>query len=293
MFFTSIVSAAVLQLHLDDPTWIVMDCRFSLDNSEAGVLAYKQGHITNARYAHLNEDLSSKSSQFTGRHPLPDFTLLAKKLGTWGITNNHQIIAYDDAGGAFAGRFWWLLRCMGHNHVALLNGGIQHWQKQGFPLATSLPVIQSTSYRPHLQTAYWLNAAQVQCCLAKKSICLIDARTPERYRGEHEPIDRVPGHIPSALNRPFQLNLDKDGLFLSADHIASQFKLIIGNAPPGQVVHYCGSGVTACHNILAMEYAGLAGSRLYAGSWSDWIRDKNRAVAVGGTNRGFNSEVQS
>jgi thiosulfate/3-mercaptopyruvate sulfurtransferase len=258
-----------------------VDCRFSLANSDAGDYAYRHGHIPHARYAHLNRDLSSAITDFTGRHPLPDFTLLAKKLGAWGIANDSQVIVYDDAGGAFAGRLWWLLRCLGHDKVAVLNGGIQQWQKQGFSLTTTLPAIKPATFRPYLNTAYWLNASQVQNCLAKKAVCLIDARTPERYRGEQEPIDPVAGHIPGAQNRAFQSNLDNQGLFLSADSLHNQFKKLIGTSRPEQVVHYCGSGVTACHNLLAMEYAGLTGSKLYAGSWSEWIRNKNRPVAAG------------
>jgi thiosulfate/3-mercaptopyruvate sulfurtransferase len=281
MTYTTLVSAAVLHQHLDDPNWVIVDCRFSLANSEAGSYAYRHGHVPNARYAHLNNDLSSAITDFTGRHPLPDFKLLAKKLGAWGIANDSQVVAYDDAGGAFAGRLWWLLRCLGHDRAAVLNGGIQHWQKQGYALTTTLPTIQSNTFRPYLNTAHWLNASQVQNSLAKKAICLIDARTPERYRGDKEPIDPVAGHIPHALNRAFQLNLDNNGLFLPADPLRNQFKQLIGTTTPERVVHYCGSGVTACHNLLAMEYAGLTGSKLYAGSWSDWIRDKNRAIAAG------------
>jgi thiosulfate/3-mercaptopyruvate sulfurtransferase len=281
MTYTTLVSPATLNQNIENPNWVIVDCRFSLTNSDAGSYAYRHGHVPHARYAHLNKDLSSAITDFTGRHPLPDFTLLAKKLGDWGIANNSQVVVYDDAGGAFAGRLWWLLRCMGHDKVAVLNGGIQLWQRQGFALTTTLPTIKPTPFRPYLNPAYWLNASQVQNSIAKKAIRLIDARTPERYRGEQEPIDPVAGHIPDALNRPFQLNLDKNGLFLSADSLCKQFKQIIGTKTPEQVVHYCGSGVTACHNLLAMEYAGLTGSKIYAGSWSEWIRDKNRAVAAG------------
>ena len=281
MTYTTLVSPTTLNQNLDNPKWVIVDCRFSLMNSDAGGYAYRHGHIPHARYAHLNKDLSSTITSFTGRHPLPDFALLAKKLGAWGIANNSQVVVYDDAGGAFAGRLWWLLRCMGHNNVAVLNGGIQLWQRQGFSLTTTLPSIKPTPFRLYLNPAYWLNASQVQNSIAKNTICLIDARTPERYRGEQEPIDPVAGHIPGALNRAFQMNLDNQGLFLSADSLRKQFKQLIGTRTPEQVVHYCGSGVTACHNLLAMEYAGLAGSKIYAGSWSEWIRDKNRVVAAG------------
>lgn len=278
MTYTTLVSAQTLHSH---PDWIIVDCRFSLADTEAGAYAYRHGHIPNARYAHLDKDLSSAITDFTGRHPLPNFALLAKKLGDWGISNNSQVVAYDDAGGAFAGRLWWLLRTMGHDKVAVLDGGIKHWQKLGLPIGTALPAVKPTAFRPYLNEAAWLNAVEVQNGLAQKAMCLIDARTPERYRGEQEPIDPVAGHIPYALNRAFQLNLDGNGLFLSPEQLREQFKRLIGATAPEQVVHYCGSGVTACHNLLAMEHAGLAGSKLYAGSWSEWIRNKNRSVAKG------------
>jgi len=280
MTYTTLVSTDILNQQLNNPNWIIIDCRFSLADTEAGAKAYRYGHIPNARYAHLDKDLSSQITDFTGRHPLPNFSLLAKKLGAWGVTNNSQVIAYDDAGGAFAGRLWWLLRCMGHDKVAVLNGGIKQWQKQGLPVTTALPVIKPTTFRAYLDDSAWLNAVQVETSTARKTICLIDARTPERYRGEQEPIDPVAGHIPSALNRAFQLNLDSNGLFLAPEQLRKQFKQLIGTTIPEQVVHYCGSGVTACHNLLAMEYAGLTGSKIYTGSWSEWIRNKNRTVAT-------------
>lgn len=281
MTYTTLIHTDTLHRHLNHPDWVIVDCRFSLADTEAGAKAYRHGHIPNARYAHLDRDLSSAISDFTGRHPLPDFTLLAKKLGAWGISNTSQVVAYDDAGGAFAGRLWWLLRCMGHDKVAVVDGGIKHWQKQGLPVTTILPKVKPAAFRPYLNDSAWLNALQVQDSLARKAVCLIDARTPERYRGEQEPIDPVAGHIPGALNRAFQLNLDNNALFLPPEQLREQFKRLIGTCAPEQVVHYCGSGVTACHNVLAMEYAGLEGSKLYAGSWSEWIVNKNRTVAKG------------
>jgi thiosulfate/3-mercaptopyruvate sulfurtransferase len=170
---------------------------------------------------------------------------------------------------------------MGHDKVAVLDGGIEHWIKQGLPVTTTLPEIKAVAFRPYINDAAWLTATQVQNSLAKKAICLIDARTPERYHGEQEPIDPVAGHIPYAVNRAFILNLAGNGLFLAPVHLREQFNRLIKTVQPEQVVHYCGSGVTACHNLLAMEYAGLTGSKLYAGSLSEWIRNKNRAVAKG------------
>ncbi|CAA9891888.1 putative 3-mercaptopyruvate sulfurtransferase [Candidatus Methylobacter favarea] len=278
MSYNTLVSADILHQQLDNPNWIIVDCRFSLTDSEAGAKAYRRGHIPHARYVRLDKDLSSKITAHTGRHPLPDFTVLTRKFGDWGIENHCQVIVYDNAAGAFAGRLWWLLRCLGHDNVAVLEGGIQQWLKQGYKITTSLPKIKPAIFKPYLHNESWLNALQVQNNLARKSICLIDARSPERYRGEQELIDPVAGHIPGALNRPFQLNLDARGLFLPPSTLNKQFNRLLGDEAPEYVVHMCGSGVTACHNILAMEHAGLKGSKLYAGSWSEWIRNKNRAV---------------
>jgi thiosulfate/3-mercaptopyruvate sulfurtransferase len=280
MTYTTLISATDLHRHLNDPDFIFIDCRFSLIDTEAGFTAYRHGHIPNTRYAHLDKDLSSRITDFTGRHPLPNFTQLINKLGAWGITNDSQVVVYDDASGAIAGRLWWLLRHLGNNKVAVLDGGYKHWQKLGLPVTTTLPTVKPSMFRAYPAENSALTALDVQNGLAKKALCLIDARTPERYRGEHEPIDPVAGHIPGAINRPFQLNLDSNGLFLSREDLRSQFKTLIGTKNPQQVVHACGSGVTACHNLLAMEVAGLVGSKLYAGSWSEWIRNKNRPIAT-------------
>jgi thiosulfate/3-mercaptopyruvate sulfurtransferase len=281
MSYSTLISAADLKAQIDRPDWIVVDCRFSLADAELGAKNYRRGHLPNARYAHLDKDLSSAITSLTGRHPLPDFRALTQKLGHWGIDNRSQVIVYDDAGGAFAGRLWWLLRTLGHDKVAVLDGGIKLWQKKGYPVTTALPMVKPTAFRPYLQDASWLTAEQVQNRLAARSICLIDARTPERYRGEVEPIDPVAGHVKGAVNRPFQANLAASGEFLPAEQLRRQFQTLIGDRPPEQVVHMCGSGVTACHNLLAMEHAGLKGSKLYAGSWSEWIRNKNRPIATG------------
>ena len=280
MTYTTLISAETLNQHLDKPDWVIIDCRFSLADTEAGFTAYRHGHIPNARYAHLDKDLSSRITAFTGRHPPPNITALVNKLGDWGIDNNSQAVVYDDASGAIAGRLWWLLRHLGHSNVAVLDGGYRHWQKLDFPVTTTLPSITPSVFRAYPSEYTWLTALEVQNGLAQKTLCLIDARTPERYRGEHELIDPVAGHIPGTINRPFQLNLDSNGLFLSAETLLSQFNTLIADKNPQQVAHTCGSGVTACHNLLAMEVAGLAGSKLYAGSWSEWIRDKNRPIAT-------------
>jgi len=280
MTYTTLISSVELNKHLNDPQWVIVDCRYSLADAAAGAKAYRFGHLPNARYADLSKDLSAPITALTGRHPLPNFNELAKKLGQWGISNTNQVVVYDDAGGAFAGRLWWLLRCLGHDKVAVLDGGIQHWQKLGLSITTKLPSPKAATFRPYVNDNLWLSAVQVENALAKRSIRLIDARTPERFLGKQEPIDPVAGHIPGAINRPFQLNL-ANGLFLSAEQLRKQFTDLVGTCPAEQVVHQCGSGVTACHNLLAMEHAGLTGSKLYAGSWSEWIINKNRAVVKG------------
>jgi len=279
MSFTTLISPEDLASNISQDNWFIFDSRFNLADTQAGETAYRHGHIPNARYAHLDRDLSSAISSFTGRHPLPDFKTLVKKLGEWGVTNTSQIVIYDDASGAIAGRFWWLLRYLGHEKVAVLDGGLSCWQKQGHPITTHLPKSPPSIYRPYVNCSTLVNTQTLEQELAKNSITLIDARAAERYQGKAEPLDPVAGHIPKALNRPFQLNLDTQGRFLPAAELQQQFSALIGQTPATKVVHMCGSGVTACHNLLAMEIAGLIGSKLYAGSWSEWIRNKNRTIA--------------
>ncbi|MGD7035775.1 sulfurtransferase [Methylotuvimicrobium buryatense] len=283
MAYTNLIPVDQLAEDIGTPGWVVFDCRFSLADTEAGGKAYRQGHIPGARYVHLDRDLSSGITDLTGRHPLPDFNSLCKKLGAWGVSNASQVVVYDDADGAFAGRLWWLLRCLGHDRVAVLDGGIQQWRKGAYPITTALPSIQPALFRPYLNDSNWLSAQQVQNGLARKSIKLIDARTPERFSGRQEPIDPVAGHVPGALNRPFQFNLQADGRFKATQELRDEWSALIGVTPAEHVVHMCGSGVTACHNLLAMDIAGLSGSKLYAGSWSEWIRNKNRPVATEST----------
>ncbi len=279
MSYNTIISAEDLAENLNKPNWTLFDCRFSLADSEAGSKAYRQGHIANARYIHLNKDLSSAIRDYSGRHPLPDFSQLAQKLGQWGVNNNSQVVVYDDASGAFAGRLWWLLRCMGHEQVAVLDGGLSQWRQASLPLTTALPKVNRSNFRIYLDTRQWVCALQVENGLARRELTLIDARTSERFHGLQEPIDPIAGHIPKAVNRPFQQNLDRHGCFLPSDRLKKEFEKLVAQFKPQQVVHMCGSGVTACHNLLAMEIAGLTGSKLYAGSWSEWIRNPNHPVA--------------
>lgn len=286
MSFVTLISSADLAPHVDpmrpDPAWVVCDCRFSLADAAAGERAYRAGHVPGARYAHLGRDLSGPVTAGSGRHPLPDRGRLAECFGRWGISVRTQVVAYDDAGGAFAARLWWLLRWLGHERVAVLDGGWQAWAQEGHPVSTAVPSVHPALFESRAPLAQEVGAEEVARALARQEICLIDARAAERFRGEAEPIDPVAGHVPGAVNRPLQDNLGADGHFKPAAELRAALERRTAGFPPRQVVHMCGSGVTACHNLLAMEIAGLAGSRLYAGSWSEWIRDPARPVARGG-----------
>ena len=279
--FSTVISGDRLVQHLTDPNWIVIDCRFVLSDPAAGERSYQQSHIPYALYAHLERDLSGQIKTDTGRHPLPDREELTAKLGVWGVGRDSQVVVYDDVNGAMAARLWWLLRWLGHAGVALLDGGWTQWLKEGLPVSLETYSGDQVSFTPGPPLLNYLSTSELQEGLRDKTIRLLDARTAERFRGEVEPIDPIAGHIPGAINRPFQLNLAADGRFLSAKELLRQFTSQLEVISPYQVVNMCGSGVTACHNIVAMEIAGLNGSRLYAGSWSEWIRNPDNPVAKG------------
>lgn len=282
MSWQTLVSAAELANHLDDSWWVVIDCRFDLADPSAGERAYTEAHIPGARYAHLDRDLSSPITLSSGRHPLPTLRAWAETLGRWGIGAENQVVVYDGQGGAVAVRLWWMLRQSGHSAVALLDGGIQGWTANGGALETESPSVHALPLYPIAEEAFLaVTVDTVVDGLDDDQLQLVDARSAARFRGDEEPLDPVAGHIPGALNRPFQDNLTSTGLFKTAAQLSQEYRQLLGDHRPATVVHYCGSGVTACHNLLAMEYAGLTGSRLYAGSWSEWIRDPRRPMAVG------------
>ena len=275
----TLVDCGALALHLDDPRWVVVDCRFVLSKPEAGYQAYLASHIPGARYAHLNNDLSSPPTPGSGRHPLPYPERLAEKFSLWGIGRDTQVVAYDDSFGAMAVRLWWLLRWLGHTGVALLDGGLPAWQRTGYPLTPDLPAITPARFVPQVHNDVWVASADVEKARLQTDSLIMDARAEERFRGEVEPLDPVAGHIPGAVNVPYEDNLHISGTFLSPHELRELYQGIMGEIHPDKVIQMCGSGVTACHNILAMEHAGFTGAKLYAGSWSAWIADDRRPVA--------------
>lgn len=278
---TTLVDTETLASHLEDPSWIVFDCRFVLTDPSAGACAYLEGHIPRAQYAHLDEDLSSPVTPTSGRHPLPDPVTLAHKLGQWGVDAKRQVVTYDDSHGAIAGRLWWLLRWLGHDAVAVLDGGLSKWQHEGRSLTAYASTMSASEFRAQPNDSLWLTASSVETMIERDGYRLLDNRTRERFVGDAEPLDRVAGHIPSAINWPLQDNLDESGCFLPADRLREQFSKLLSGTAPESIVSMCGSGVTACHNILALEVAGIPGTRLYAGSWSEWITNNTRPVAKG------------
>jgi thiosulfate/3-mercaptopyruvate sulfurtransferase len=274
-----LVPAEVLRQRLGDRCLVLFDCRFSLADPEAGARAYAVGHLPGALYAHLDARLSAPVTPTSGRHPLPDAAGLAHWLGRCGVGDASEVVVYDDMGGAFAVRLWWLLRWLGHTRVGLLDGGLQAWQAAGGTLTTEVPAPTPAVFTAEPDDNRWISTDALAAALPNGRVQVIDARAPERFRGEQEPIDPVAGHIPGAINLPFTGNLDADGRFLPPEALRERFTAALGDTPPARVGHSCGSGVNACHNLFAMELAGLAGSRLYAGSWSEWIRDPARPVA--------------
>lgn len=277
--WNTLVQAETLAAALGRPGLAIVDCRFSIMNPGAGESAHMQARLPGAVYAHLDRDLSDMGKQKRGRHPWPEAAEFTATLGRWGINPQHQVVAYDDGDGAIAARFWFLLRILGHEKVAVLDGGWTRWMALGLPVDAAVPAPRPTSYVAEFDRSRLLDAAAVQAHLAAGGI-LLDARAAERFRGDVEPLDRVAGHVPGARNRPYADNL-RDGHFKSSDELAAEFAAVLGAHAPDAVVAMCGSGVTACHHLLAMEHAGLHGAKLFTGSWSGWISDPARPVTTG------------
>ena len=279
MAFTTLISTTVLAAHLDDA--VIVDCRSKLDDERWGEQEYTASHIPGALYADLNRDLSGPRSGTNGRHPLPDPHTLARTCGRLGIASGVQVVAYDQDNGSWASRLWWLLRWLGHDTVAVLDGGFAKWIAEGRPTASGAERRAPRDFAGTPRPAMSVDVATVASRVGSRDWKLVDARAPERFRGETEPIDRTPGHIPGAVNHFFGGNLAADKTFRTPEELRARFAPALGNTPSDHVICYCGSGVTACHNLLAMEHAGLGGAKLYVGSWSEWSAYPSRPVERG------------
>jgi thiosulfate/3-mercaptopyruvate sulfurtransferase len=283
MNWTTLVDPTLLVLHLHDPDLRIVDARFVLTDPPAGRAAYLQSHLPHAVHADLNQDLADldKTAEGQGRHPLPDVEAFTATLGQWGIAPDHQVVVYDAGDGSMAAaRLWWMLRLLGHRHVAVLDGGFAAWQAAGLPETDALPDRAALPRYPGAyDTARIASANEVAARLQDAPGWLIDARAPDRYGGRQEPVDRVAGHVPGAVNRPFAANLS-EGRLRESEALRRELLPLLGAHAPDEVVLMCGSGVTACHLLLAFEHAGLPGPRIYPGSWSGWISDPARPVAV-------------
>ncbi len=282
MHWTTLVDVEALAAALGDPELRIVDARFALMDPSAGRQAHSQSHLPGAVHADLNQDLSDLSRAGLGRHPLPDEAAFARRLGEWGIGPEHQVVVYDAGDGSMAAaRFWWMLKLLGHRRVAVLDGGLAAWRAHGLPEADETPqVVPLPAYPARFDARLIADAEEVRQRLDEDSGWLFDARAPERFRGEVEPIDPVAGHVPGALNRPFGANL-RDGRFKPPAELHAELAPMLAGRRPDDLVLMCGSGVTACHLLLAFEHAGLPGARVYAGSWSGWITDPARPVERG------------
>lgn len=283
--YREIVTPAVVAAHSDDPSWVILDCRFTLSAPEEGAKAYAKAHVPGARYADLERDLSAPRDGRAGRHPLPEPAAFAESLRSWGVGPTTQVVAYDEGNSVYASRLWWLMRgWWGHEAVAVLDGGLSAWRAEGRPLTPEVPKVSvGGAYpRPSRAEGVWLDSGAIETIVAGRDArLLVDARGAPRFRGTTEPLDPVAGHIPGARNRPFEGNLRPDHTFRPPTELRAEFLALLEGRPTGDIVHYCGSGVSACHNILAMAVAGFGVTPLYPGSWSAWVSDARHAVATG------------
>lgn len=279
---TTIIATDDLAAHLGGD-WVIVDCRFDLQNEQWGHDQYLASHIPGAVYASLTHDMAGPKTGNNGRHPLPSIDALSATLGRLGITRGTQVVAYDQDSGMYASRLWWLLRYAGHDAVAVLDGGWAKWTREGRQVGSGEETRPAATFVAAPRPEMRVSVDEVSAQLGNPKALLVDARAPERYEGQTEPIDRVPGHIPGAVNRHYRSNAGDDFTLLPPQELRDQFLKVLGSHQPSQAVMYCGSGVTACQNLLAMAHAGLPGSRLYAGSWSEWSADPARPVEKGPT----------
>lgn len=276
-----LVTTEQLAAHLNDSSWIIFDCRHDIADHARGARVYAEGHVPGARFAALETDLSGPKTGRNGRHPLPDPRQFADFLARNGVTASTRIVAYDDGGSQYAARLWWLARWIGLTNVAVLDGGYPKWMQEKRPTTKDVPVPKGGAVTARANAAMVVTAGEIVAGLDRASPLIVDARSAERFRGETEPIDPVAGRIPGARNRFFKLNLASDQSLRPAAELKAEFETLLAGRRPEEVAHQCGSGVSACVNLLAMEAAGLTGSRLYVGSWSEWIADPAHPIAQG------------
>jgi len=282
MTFATLISPAEVAAHVDDTNWAIVDCRFALAEPAKGRRDYLAAHIPSAVYAHLDEDLAGPVVPGrSGRHPLPAVDVFVATLSAWGIDERVQVVVYDDAGGMYAGRLWWMLRWLGHDAVAVLDGGWHIWQSEGCATRSGVEQRAPRSFSPLPRPHRLATADEIAARLGTPHLHLFDARAADRYGGQNETIDPVAGHIPGAVNAPYAMNLDATGRFASASELRDRYEALLGDTPAQEAIFYCGSGVSAAHDLIALEHAGLGAARLYVGSWSEWIADVARPVATG------------
>lgn len=278
--FRTLISTADLAGHLDDPSWVVVDTRYSLADTSAGLAQYREGHISGAVYASLSHDLASTPTGTNGRHPLPTMEAMAATFGRLGIGPGTQVVCYD-ADNMFAARLWWMLRYVGHDAVAVLDGGFPKWMGEGRPVRPGEEHRAAATFTPALRADMRVPVDTVAAASVDGSLRLVDARAPERFEGKNETLDKAAGHIPGAANYFFKQNFTAEGTIRPAEELRPALAAATAGKPMGEVVMYCGSGVTACQNLLALEHAGLPGARLFVGSWSEWSADPSRPVETG------------
>lgn len=279
--FKSLINASELKQLLPLTGLVIIDCRFARSDTNSGRNDYTAGHIPNAQYAHLDEDLSGPIIPgTTGRHPLPEIEAITQKISQWGISANTQVVAYDQGHGGIAARLWFMLKWLGHEKVAVLNGGWKNWKENDLPVTTNTPKMSPSIFLPRPNEDRIFSVAQIEQNLEHSSHLLVDSRSVERYRGDQEPIDPVAGHIPNAISAPYADNLEASGLFKSKEELNKRFGKLLKDYPQDKTVFYCGSGVTACHNLLALSYIGIDQAKLYPGSWSEWITKIQRPIAI-------------
>jgi len=279
MSYKTIISAKDLIKNVNNDDFIVFDCRCDISDSSYGIEAYNEGHIENSIFIDIDHDLASEKTSDSGRHPLPDPRLFSEKLSQWGMSNNKQAVVYDDAGGAFAGRMWWILKWLGHSNVAVLDGALGAWMSIGGKLTSKPTIFERAVFEPNPNNNMYVSIKDVEDAQYKMNKLIIDARSRERYLGIKDPVDPIAGHIPGAVSHPLGMNLDKNGHFKSPEELRHNFNKIIGDTVSSDIISMCGSGITACHNILALEICGIKDVTLFVGSWSEWITDKSRPVA--------------